>query len=154
MHGRGGKDLYIDVPIGTLVYKLIYNNQALQQSDSKGREALRSFEEQMHQHMGNRYEEVYGNASNSSSNAAEEIRRELLFDSSFAKPHELYCVAYGGKGGEGNHDWYETSKRKHLHNWGSNRDRRLQATYYKVGLRRRNQSSTTNSTIRARKVNR
>ena len=132
MHGRGGNDMFIDVPVGTLVYK-IFENENFSGNSLQENEARASFEEQMIQHMGSRFLQVRESekAQSSQSNENSEMIKELLFDTSFAEDKQLFCVARGGKGGEGNHEWYEKMKRSHLHYWGSNRDRRLQATYYK-----------------------
>lgn len=132
MHGRGGRDMFIDVPIGTLVYRITENEDYTKKSLQE-QEAYASFEEQMFQHMGSRFNEVRESekAQSPSSSENAEMVKELLFDTSFAPDKKVFCVAHGGRGGEGNHDWYEKTKRSHLHYWGSNRDRRLQATYYK-----------------------
>ena len=45
-HGRGGRDLYIDIPIGTLVYDLMINEQ--HDGSPQTKEILRSFEQQMY----------------------------------------------------------------------------------------------------------
>ena len=126
-HGRGGRDLYIDIPIGTLVYDLMINEQ--HDGSPQTKEILRSFEQQMYEHMGSKYDLV---KESMGSKENDEITKELIFDSTFSNHFDVFCVAYGGKGGEGNHEWYERSKRQNLRYWGSNRDRRLQATYYRV----------------------
>ena len=126
-HGRGGTDLFIDVPLGTLVYELIDHGSV--DSSRNARELKESFDEQMYQHMGKQYDEIKGESLPESE---EEVTKTLLFDSSYSKDNDVFCVARGGEGGEGNHDWYERSKHQNLRYWGSNRDRRLQATYYKV----------------------
>lgn len=131
MHGRGGRDLYIDVPVGTLVYKIKQNN-SISKEDAASR---RSFEQQMYAHFGKEYDvikESDTSESDESSSSSSEIEKELIFDSTFAPPSKLFCVAQGGKGGEGNREWYERTKKQNLRNWGSNRDRRLQASYYRV----------------------
>ena len=126
-HGRGGTDLFIDVPLGTLVYELIDHGSV--DSSRSAKELKESFDEQMYQHLGKKYNEIKEEATSVS---GEEVTKNLLFDSSYSKDNDVFCVARGGEGGEGNHDWYERSKRQNLRYWGSNRDRRLQATYYKV----------------------
>lgn len=131
-HGRGGRDLYIDVPIGTLVYDLTTNE--ILDNSLRTREIIGSFEQQMYDHMGSKYDLV---KETMESNEKDEITKELLFDTTFSNHLDVFCVAYGGKGGEGNHDWYERSKRQNLRYWGSNRDRRLQATYYQVIMDKR-----------------
>lgn len=136
MHGSRGRDIYIDVPVGTLVYKVTENEKLWD-----NQEALDSYEQQMRNHFGSKYDAIKESEKkleelNDDTNSSKDIQKELIYDSSYAKPMEVFCVAKGGKGGEGNHDWYERSKRQNLRNWGSNRDRRLQATYYKVILYR------------------
>ena len=126
-HGRGGTDLFIDVPIGTLVYELT-NHESVDTS-RHAQELKESFDEQMYQHLGKQYNEIKEDLASAS---GEEVTKTLLFDSSYSHDKDVFCVARGGDGGEGNHDWYERSKRQNLRHWGSNRDRRLQATYYKV----------------------
>ena len=126
-HGRGGRDVYIDIPIGTLVYDLMINEQ--HDGSPQTKEILRSFEQQMYEHMGSKYDLVKESVE---SKENDEITKELIFDSTFSNHFDVFCVAYGGKGGEGNYEWYERSKRQNLRYWGSNRDRRLQATYYRV----------------------
>lgn len=168
MHGRGGRDLYIDIPVGTLVYKIKENEEIADQIFKESvayKEAKAFFDRQMENHFGSQYEEIkesedfskedclehsslQENLMDSSSSAEtnsndsslpnptanpfSEISKELVFDSSFASPSEVFCIARGGKGGEGNRAWYERSKKQNLRYWGSNRDRRLQASYYKV----------------------
>ena len=134
MHGSRGRDMYIDVPVGTVVYKVTENEKL-----ENNQQVLNSYEEQMRNHFGSKYDEIKKSEKeldelNNTNNSLEDIQKELIYDSSFAKLMEVFCVAKGGKGGEGNHDWYERSKRQNLRNWGSNRDRRLQATYYKVNI--------------------
>lgn len=129
-HGRGGTDLFIDVPLGTLVYELIDHGSV--DSSRSAMELKESFDEQMYQHLGKRYNEIKEEESVTAD--GEEVSKNLLFDSSYSNDNDVFCVAKGGEGGEGNHDWYERSKRQNLRYWGSNRDRRLQATYYKVNL--------------------
>lgn len=126
MHGRGGKDVYIDIPVGTAVYKLTLASQ------SGDEELKRSFDEQMYSHLGKLFNTIKDAEDREEMPENAEVKKELLFDSSFSKNHDVYCVAHGGIGGQGNHEWYEQSKQRNLRNWGSNRDRRLQATYYKV----------------------
>ena len=99
-------------------------------------DAFKEYEAQMYNHFGEQFDEIKKSEeelekSENNSNG-DYYQKELLYDSSFAQSSDTFCIARGGKGGEGNHDWYERSKRKNLRNWGSNRDRRLQATYYRV----------------------
>lgn len=123
--------MYIDIPIGTLVYK-ITENKAVSVNEST--EAMKSFEEQMYNHFGEKYDEIKASEEEEAADKSTEILKELIFDSSFSKASDVFCIAKGGKGGEGNRDWYERSKRQNLRHWGSTKDRRLQATYYKVFL--------------------
>ena len=141
MHGRGGQDIFIDIPVGTLVYKIIKNkslsNNSIEDFDD---DAFKEYEAQMYNHFGEQFDEIKkseeemekSEGNNEDTDDNELYQKELLFDSSISQSSDVFCIARGGKGGEGNHDWYERSKRKNLRNWGSNRDRRLQATYYRV----------------------
>lgn len=131
MHGRGGKDMYIDIPLGTAVYKLT----TLERPKGRNEEGLKEeFERQMRSHLGKQYDAIKESeaALEDSEETNSEVKKELLFDSSFSKHRDVFCVAHGGRGGQGNRDWYEQTKRRNLKYWGSNRDRRLQASYYKV----------------------
>lgn len=131
-HGRGGHHVYIDIPIGTLVYELTTHN--LPDTSRWGQEAKASFDQQMYARLGAKYDEIKAAEKAEEEMLSEnEVSTSLLFDSAFSQHGEVFCVAQGGVGGEGNHDWYERSKRQNLRYWGSNRDRRLQASYYKVG---------------------
>lgn len=135
MHGRNGRDMYIDIPIGTLVYKIRENKTITEKEEDVDEEVVKSFEDQMYAHLGSQYDEIKASEEaleEEEVDTSSEIIKELIFDSSYSQPSELYCIAKGGKGGEGNNAWYERSKRQNLRNWGSQHDRRLQATYYKV----------------------
>ena len=129
-HGHGGKHVYIDVPIGTLVYEL--NTHEMKDNSLWMQKAKESFDQQMYAHLGETYKQIQEEEQEEEQGDGNEVSTTLLFDSTYAQHGELFCVAQGGNGGEGNHDWYERSKRQNLRYWGSNRDKRLQATYYKV----------------------
>ena len=87
-HGRGGTDLFIDVPLGTLVYELIDHGSV--DSSRNARELKESFDEQMYQHMGKQYDEIKGESLPESE---EEVTKTLLFDSSYLKDNDVFCVA-------------------------------------------------------------
>ena len=97
MHGRGGQDVYIDIPVGTVVYKLVKNKSMKNSIEDFDEDAFKEYEAQMYNHFGEQFDEIKKSEeelekSENNSNG-DYYQKELLYDSSFAQSSDTFCIA-------------------------------------------------------------